>query len=771
MEKLALIGLNEQKIQETLKNETLTKTLVAVIDQTSQQCGGSIDKVQGKLLYSLATKLPKQFHAHLNRLTTMVAGGEIDHDAKLTAAIKYVTTNVKGDLDVEGLKKSCGVGVVVTHGQIEDAVEAIVLANKKDIEEQRFRYNFGVLLAKVKNDLKWADTKKIMEEFDVQKYNLLGSKKEEDYAKPAKNTESKKNVKESKKKEESSGSSNGLHKEGEFATMADVLRATSFHAPGNNHETEGYVRTKDTERLLKEHLKRTGGQVRTRFPPEPNGILHIGHAKAININFGYAAAHNGTCYLRYDDTNPEKEEEKFFVGIADMVSWLGYKPAKVTHSSDYFEQLYQWAVQLIREGHAYVCHQKPEEVRGRDPPPSPWRERPAKESLQLFEDMKNGKFDEGEATLRLKVTLEEGKVDPVAYRIKYVAHHRTGSAWCVYPTYDYTHCLCDSIEDITHSLCTKEFQNRRSSYYWLCNALGIYCPVQWEYGRLNMAYAVVSKRKIARLIDSGVVADWDDPRLFTLSGLRRRGFPAEAINRFCATLGLTGAQITIHPDALEAVVRDCLNAAAHRRMVVLDPIKVTLSSLPPSSPPLLPIPNIPGQEEAGTYNAALADTLYIDAADFRMEGEKGYRRLTPQQPVGLRHAGLLLTVTEVVTGADGRPELKATVASVTAANKPKAFVQWVARPLKCEVRLYDRLFLHQTPEDPAVVPGGYLSDINPESLVVKTDALCDAALKGAAPLSTFQFERVGFFTVDADSTAEKLVFNRTVGLKEDKGKN
>ena len=283
---------------------------------------------------------------------------------------------------------------------------------------------------------------------------------------------------------------------------------------------------------------------------QPNGILHIGHAKAININFGYAAAHDGITFLRYDDTNPEKEEEKFFTGIKDIVEWLGYKPYKITHSSDNFEQLYQWAIDLIKKDLAYVCHQKQEEIRGFNPPPSPWRNRPVSESLQLFEDMKNGKFDEGEATLRLKTTLEEGKQDPVAYRIKYAAHHRTGDQWCIYPTYDYTHCLCDSLEDITHSLCTKEFQARRSSYYWLCNAVETYCPVQWEYGRLNMSYAVVSKRKIGKLITSGICADWDDPRLFTLTALRRRGFPPEAINNFCARMGLTGAQMVIDPSAL-----------------------------------------------------------------------------------------------------------------------------------------------------------------------------------------------------------------------------
>ena len=305
--------------------------------------------------------------------------------------------------------------------------------------------------------------------------------------------------------------------------------------------------------------------------------------------------------------------------------------------------------------------------------------------------MKSGKFDEGEATLRLKLTLEEGKVDPVAYRIKYCAHHRTGDTWCIYPTYDYTHCLCDSIEHITHSLCTKEFQNRRSSYYWLCNALDIYCPVQWEYGRLNMNHAVVSKRKIAKLIEVGIVRDWDDPRLFTLSALRRRGFPPSAINKFCASLGLTGAQMAIHPQALEATVRDVLNTTAPRTMVVLEPLRIDISNWPADAPSSVTIPNIPGAEAEGTHRVALCSTIYIEASDFREEEEKGYRRLSPQQAVGLRHAGMVISVSDVVKEGGKVVGLKATCEPVTATNKPKAFVHWVANPVKCEVRLYETL--------------------------------------------------------------------------------
>ena len=324
-----------------------------------------------------------------------------------------------------------------------------------------------------------------------------------------------------------------------------------------------------------------------------------------------------------------------------MVKWLGYKPTEVTHSSDNFQQLYEWAVELIKKDLAYICHQKVEDIRGFNPPPSPWRNRPKEESLVLFEDMKNGKFDEGEATLRLKTTLEEGKQDPVAYRIKFVPHHRSGDAWCIYPTYDYTHCLCDSIEDITHSLCTKEFQARRSSYYWLCNAVDTYCPVQWEYGRLNVHYAVVSKRKIAKLIDTGVLADWDDPRLFTLTALRRRGFPPEAINNFCAKMGVTGAQVTVDPGMLEAVVRDQLNTTAPRTMVVTEPLKVTVVGEGGSNQEIT-VPDFPNEAERGEHKVVFQSPFYIERDDWRAEAEKGYRRLCPGQIVGLRHAGLVI---------------------------------------------------------------------------------------------------------------------------------
>uniref|UniRef100_A0A7E4VRL9 glutamine--tRNA ligase n=1 Tax=Panagrellus redivivus TaxID=6233 RepID=A0A7E4VRL9_PANRE len=558
-------------------------------------------------------------------------------------------------------------------------------------------------------------------------------------------------------------------------SIEELLRTrTHLHKVGENYTTEGYVKTPLTDELLKAHVKAVEGKVTTRFPPEPNGVLHIGHAKAININFGYAKVHNGRCYLRFDDTNPEKEEAKFFEAIEDIVRWLKYEPYKVTHSSDYFQQLYEWAVQLIKDDLAYVCHQKTEEMRGFNVDASPWRDRPIAESLELFEQMKLGFFDEGEATLRMKHVLEEGKVDPVMYRIKYVPHHRTGNTWCIYPTYDYTHCLCDSLENITHSLCTKEFQTRRSSYYWLCNAVKTYCPVQWEYSRLNVNYTVISKRKILKLIEGRYVRDYDDPRLFTLTGLRRRGIPSEAINRFVAHLGLTVAQTAVDPTMLDAVVRDYLNVHAPRTMAVLEPLKVVITNfadLDLGSTVRVPdYPTDPSREEA--HDVALDGTVFIEQTDFRLVAEKGFRRLTPTQTVGLKYIGLVLTLKHVLLNANKEVVgVEVTASKLDDTNKPKAFVHWVAKPVFAEVRLYERLFLHKNPEDPEQVPNGFLSDVNPNSLNVIHNCAVDAYLAKAAVHSRYQFERTGYFAVDPDSTSRGgLVFNRTVLLKEDAGK-
>lgn len=750
------LHLSEQKIQETVKNEPLSVMLVEIINLANKSQNNNnapFDKSAAILLYQIATKLKAQCKPRLGFLVENVIGKKVATEPQLTAALEYLLSNPTDPLDVKKFNEFCGVGVVVTPEQIKSTVAGHISKNKAELVEKRYKFNIGFLLGEIKKDLKWADGKLVKDEYDAQILALLGPKTESDNAKEKKKED----------KKEKDGKPEAAHGGDKIQTFMDIAGAAlDFHKPGENYKTQGYVVTDKTMDLMKKHLKETGGKVVTRFPPEPNGILHIGHAKAINFNFGYAKLHDGICYLRFDDTNPEKEEEKYFQGIIEMVTWLGYKPYKITHASDQFEKLYDYAVDLIKRDLAYVCHQKTDELKGHNPPPSPYRTRPIEESLKLFADMRKGKFDEGEATLRMKYTMEDGKQDPVAYRIKYAHHARTGDKWCIYPTYDFTHCLNDSIENISHSLCTKEFQSRRSAYYWLCNAVDAYCPVQWEYGRLSINYTLLSKRKLMKLIQEGVVNDWDDPRLFTLSGLRRRGYPPEAINMFCAKVGVTMAQTTIELPMLESCVRTVLNLQAPRAMAVLDPIKVTIENFPHSAKVELDVPNFPQEESRGTHKIPFDKVIYIDSSDFQENPtDKSYKRLSLHQEVGLRYAGYQIAVKEVKKSGDKVTEILATCTKSTDTNKPKGWIQWVSHPTKIEARVIENLFKHENPDE---AQGGFLNDINPSSMKIYNDALVDCSVLKAKVFDKFQFERLGYFSVDPDSSEDLLVFNRTVTL-------
>jgi glutaminyl-tRNA synthetase len=764
------IGLSEQKSKETAKNVKVASKLESIVKQAQGSCS-NIEKQTGILLYTLACS-PLNDEDKLTFVVNYVANNKIAAVNQLNAAINLLKTNP--NVGTSEFEESCGIDVVYTPEQLEKAVEQSFKKFIPQIKEKRYHFNTGMVLGDVSKQLKWVDMKSVKSEIEMQLFDLLGPKTAEDMA-PAKKAPKKEKSEADKPKKVKE-----QHVPLDLETIKKMIDPKTiyltgemgkFHKPGENHKADNYVITPNTMKHLEEHKKRYGNQVRTRFPPEPNGILHIGHAKAINFNFGYAKAHDGVTFLRYDDTNPEKEEEKFFTAIKDMVEWLGFKPFKVTHASDYFDELHAFAVDLIKRGLAYVCHQKYEELKGHNPPPSPWRERAVSESLRLFDDMKRGKIDEGGATLRMKMVMEDGKMDPVAYRIKFTPHHRTGDKWCIYPTYDFTHCLNDSLEHITHSLCTKEFQARRSSYYWLCNSLDQYCPVQWEYSRLNLNYTVTSKRKIAKLLAENVVSDWDDPRLFTLPALRRRGIPPEAINLFAAKVGVTMAQTTLDPTMLDACVRDVLNVTAHRAMAVLEPLKVVITNQPEEVVNVT-VPNIPNDQNSGVHTVPFARVIYIEKTDFREEADKDYKRLACNQCVGLRHAGKVIKVSNVIKDKSGEvTEVHVTCEDSSTCAKPKAFVHWVSNPLTCEVRLYERLFKHPSPEDPKEVPGGYLTDINDNSLTVYKDALVDTSVKHSPVYSRYQFERIGFFAVDKESTPDKMVFNRTVMLREDSGKS
>eukprot|EP00055_Hartaetosiga_balthica_P018668 m.135083 g.135083 ORF g.135083 m.135083 type:complete len:768 (+) comp9826_c0_seq1:21-2324(+) len=756
---LARLGITGDHAIEANKNNGISNATLSLVGKYGD---GDIPSEQATVIFSFATKIPKSkalTDTHVDTILASIKKGDLTRVVQLDAAIAFFKKNKDS---VDGYEEACGFGIVITPEDITTAVAAEIEKVKDELVAKRYRFSTGPIIASLRKSMKWADAKAVKDEIDAQVLALLGPKTEEDMKKPpkVKNKSEKPSVKDTK-----------VEEKGE-----DVITFTGasshFHAVGGNDTTANYVTTPNTTRLLAEHKKRVNNTVHTRFPPEPNGILHIGHAKAINFNFKYAKGNGGNCYLRYDDTNPEKEGQEFVDGILTDVRWLGYEPFKITYSSDYFVELHEAAVELIKRGGAYVCHQPAEELKGHeDRKFSPWRERPIEESLKLFDDMKKGLIDEGKATLRMKHIMEDGKLDPVAYRIMFAPHHRTGNTWCIYPTYDFTHCLCDSFEDITHSLCTKEFQNRRSSYYWLCNSLDVYCPVQWEYSRLNMAYALVSKRKIGNLIDTNTVRGWDDPRLFTLAALRRRGFPPEAVNNFCALVGVTENNNTlVSPKLLEACVRDVLNVKATRVMAVLDPLKVTITS--GDYPSTVTVENNAVVEGSGTHAVPLCSVLYIDRDDFCIDPPKGYRRLTPTQSVCLKAAGLVLHTESFKTGSDGRAtEVSVRVEALTKENKPKGFIHWVSSaspekpPRAAEVNVFHQLFNTENPLEGKDMK----KNVNLHSLDV-FDALIDDSVDVNTVGTVYQFERIGFFVVDKESTPELPVFNRTVALKEDKGK-
>ena len=525
------------------------------------------------------------------------------------------------------------------------------------------------------------------------------------------------------------------------------------------------------------------GRVHTRFPPEPNGYLHIGHAKSICLNFGLAAEFGGQTNLRFDDTNPEKEETEYVDSIMENVRWLGFDwEDRLFYASDYFGQLHDWAVQLIKAGKAYVCDLTAEEVRqyrgsltepGRE---SPYRNRSVEENLDLFARMRAGEFPDGFRTLRTKIDMASANLnmrDPVMYRILHAEHHRTGDQWCIYPMYDYAHGQCDSIERITHSICTLEFEDHRPLYDWFVEALGIYHPQQIEFDRLNLTYTLLSKRKLLTLVQEGHVRGWDDPRMPTLSGIRRRGYTPEAIRNFCRSIGVSKTNGIIEFGLIEHHVREDLNKRAPRVMGVLRPLRLVIDNYPEGQVEEMEAVNNPEDASAGTRQVPFSKVLYIEQDDFREDPPKQYYRLSPGREVRLRY-GYLVTCTGVVKNEQGEVvEVHCTYDPATrGGNTPdgrrvKGTIHWVsaAHAIDAEVRLYDSLF---TVENPNEVPDGkdFTANLNPKSLEVVTGAKLEPSLGGAPVGSGYQFERLGYFCVDPDSAPDRPVFNRTATLRD-----
>jgi glutaminyl-tRNA synthetase len=542
--------------------------------------------------------------------------------------------------------------------------------------------------------------------------------------------------------------------------------------------------------MVEEHNRtgRFGGRVRTRFPPEPNGYLHIGHAKAIAIDFGIAKAYGGQCNLRFDDTNPVKEETEFVDAIMESIRWLGWDwEDRLFFASDYFQQLYEWAQVLVRRGKAYVCDLTAEQVReyrgtltepGKD---SPWRDRSVQENLELFERMKNGEFPDGARTLRARIDMAHPNFnlrDPVMYRILHAEHHRTGNQWCIYPMYDWAHGQSDSIEGVTHSFCDLGYEEHRPLYEWFCNALGIFCPQQIEFAKLQLTYTVLSKRNLRRMVNEGLVRGWDDPRFPTLVGLRRRGYTPEAINDFMNRVGVSKANTVVEIQLLEHCVREDLNKRALRMMAVLNPIKVVIENWPTgadSRPAVewVEAVNNPEDETAGTRQIPFSGELYVEADDYRAEPPKGWFRLGPGREVRLKH-GYYIKCREAIEDAAGNViELRCTYdpesrsGATPDGRMVKGTLHWVsaAHAVDAEVRLYDYLY---TKADPSDAPAGqdFTANLNPNSEVVLRGCKVEPLLAESQPGDRFQFLRTGYFCTDPDSTPGRPVFNRTVGLRD-----
>ncbi|WP_291443390.1 glutamine--tRNA ligase/YqeY domain fusion protein [Desulfovibrio sp.] len=540
-----------------------------------------------------------------------------------------------------------------------------------------------------------------------------------------------------------------------------------------------FIRTRITEDNAS---GRFGNRVHTRFPPEPNGYLHLGHAKSICLNFGVAREFGGLCNLRFDDTNPTKEETEYVDSIREDVRWLGgVWDDREFYASDYFEKLYDYAEQLIKMGKAYVDDLSAEEIReyrgtltepGRE---SPWRNRGVDENLDLFRRMRAGEFGDGQKVLRAKIDMTSPNVvmrDPTLYRIRHAEHHRTGNKWCIYPMYDYTHCLSDSIEGITHSLCTLEFINNRELYDWVLETLGAYRPQQIEFARLNVTYTVLSKRKLIQLVKEGHVTGWDDPRMPTLSGMRRRGIPPEALREFCSRIGLARADSTVEYSMLEFCVREYLNEHTPRVMAVLDPVKVVIENYPVGQVEEFDMPYHPEDASYGSRKVPFSRELYIERDDFRLEPPKKFHRLAPGAEVRLRYAYFITCREAVLDDAGNVVELRCVYDPESKGGqspdgrKVKGTIHWVsaAHAIPAEVRLYDQLF---AVENPNAAPEGktFLDNLNPESLT-KVEALLEPALATFKAGDKMQFERLGYYCKDKDSTDAKPVFNRTTTLRD-----
>ncbi|CCM05577.1 uncharacterized protein FIBRA_07804 [Fibroporia radiculosa] len=712
------IGLTPSKAAEAAKSPKSAATLKDIIERNGL-IEKHLEEKQAVLLASLAIQGGKLGEAEREYAVHAILDGRLKSTDQVSVAAKYLEVHSL-PIDKNDFNAQCGVGFTITAEQLSARVVEYVASSAASGWS-----NLGAIIGSLKStELRWAnplDLKNAVERAFTEKFGPKEAAKGK--GKEVKDASAKTPT--PVKAEAPASSSKTIFTEGFLGRL---------HKVGDNPQIHSHLRER--------HITATGGLVHTRFPPEPNGFLHIGHSKAIFVNFGYAQHHGGRCYLRFDDTNPEAEEGRYFESILETIRWLGYEPWKITYSSDYFDQLYELAVELIRRDKAYVCHCTGDEIyanRGGDErgprKACTHRTRPVAESLAEFTKMKDGAYQPGQAILRMKQDLESGNTmmwDLVAYRVLNAPHHRTHDKWKIYPTYDFTHCLCDSFENITHSLCTVEFIPSRESYEWLCDALEVYKPRQSEYGRLNVTGTITSKRKILQLVKEKHVLDWDDPRLYTVIALRRRGVPPGAILSFVSALGVSTATTQIQAVRFEQTVRQYLENTAPRLLMVMRPLKVTIENLPEDYVLWLEKPLHPKVPELGTSKVPFTRTIYIDADDFRLEDSKDYFRLAPGKTVGLFQAPHPVTCTSYKTDAATGEVLELVCRlenGAGAPKKPKAFIQWVAEhapsgsPVRVdEARVFYQLFKS---DNPAAVEPDWRADINPNSLEIVKGAMVE----------------------------------------------
>ncbi|ODV61939.1 glutamine--tRNA ligase [Ascoidea rubescens DSM 1968] len=793
------IGFDDNKTKEIVKNKKISNNLYQLITIKSHESS----------VNSLNSQLDSESILKLSLIVDGIYDERLKTVQQINASFEYIKSTdspTREELDSES-----GVGIEVTLDDVREKVKEYIKENLDEINEKRYRF-LPTIINSVKNlpSLKWANPASLKPVIDEEILKVLGPKDERDIIK-----------KEKDKKNKQSSGKNKNSKNNKNSSKDDNKNVTNNKGPKRSMFNEGFLgdlhkvgeNPQMYPELTKEHLIKTGGKVHTRFPPEPNGFLHIGHSKAIMVNFGFAKYHNGVCYLRYDDTNPEAEEEVYFKSILEMVEWLGFKPWKITYSSDYFDVLYEFAERLIENGKAYVDHSTAEEIKeqrgvvngtvGNKRFGSKWRDRSVEENLKEFRRMRDGYYKVGEATLRMKQDLENPNPqmwDLIAYRVLNASHHRTGDKWKIYPTYDFTHCLCDMLENITHSLCTTEFYLSRESYEWLCDALKVYRPAQREYGRLNITGTIMSKRKISKLVSEKYVRGWDDPRLYTLEGIKRRGIPPGAILSFISTLGVTTSTTNIQAVRFESSIRKYLEDSTARLMMILDPIEIILENLDDKYQEKIEIPFKSGKgNEFGSREILFGNKIYIDRSDFREQDDKEFYRLTLNQSVGLIKVPYTIRVNHVEKDKE-RKIVRVYCHyenDLSKFKKPKTYIQWIPEnekigsPIRVkEVRIHNQLFKS---ENPSSNPDGFLADINPESEEVINGAIIEPAFKTIKENSPynikgeveefnvaekpnqpesvrFQALRVGYFCMDRDSSGRDLILNRIVSLKEDSNK-